>query len=111
MGAQAFVYPLPSQKQMLLSGILGGQAGLRQEAVLLSFLPIDGTDVVLLAVQFDSGCPSSDPSPFATPSPPGHLKDRPFLPCVHGCPFRSSLQPCPSELYTGSAHYILTKFN
>ena len=95
MGAQAFVYPLPSQKQMLLSGILGGQAGLRQEAVLLSFLPIDRTDVVLLAVQFDSGCPSSDPSPFTTPFPPGHLKDRPFLPCVHGCPFPFVPPPMP----------------
>ena len=87
-GAQALVNSLPSQKQMLLSATLRGQAGMRQDSASLSLLPNDQTDVVLLAVHFDSGHPSPDPSPFMTPFPPGHLKDRPSLPCVYGCPFQ-----------------------
>lgn len=69
MGAQAFIYPLPSQKQMLLSGILGGQAGLRQEAVFLSLLPDDRTDVILLASTLTPDAHLRIPAPSRHSSP------------------------------------------
>lgn len=78
--------PFLHKRRCSSQGPWEAEAGARQDWVFLSFLPNDQTNVVLTALRLWGL--SSDTSPFMKPFPPGRLKDIPFLPCIHVCPFQ-----------------------